>query len=53
MKFLAVVSYILKNNLIVKVYIAQWKTIYDQYGEDVLRTGVKDQEGSHHGGYIY
>lgn len=31
----------------------QWKTIFDQYGEEILRTGVKDAEGQYHGGYVY
>ena len=31
----------------------QLKTIYDQFGEDVLREGVKDDKGKYQGGYVY
>jgi DnaJ-class molecular chaperone len=31
----------------------QWKTIYDCYGEKVLREGVKDSNGICNGGYVY
>lgn len=31
----------------------QLKTIYDQFGEDVLREGVKDDKGNYTGGYVY
>ena len=29
------------------------KTIYDQFGEDVLREGVKDDKGNYTGGCVY
>jgi len=29
------------------------KIVYDQHGEDLLRTGVKDKTGSYVGGYVY
>lgn len=31
----------------------QLKTVYDQYGEEVLREGLKDQEGNYKNGYKY
>eukprot|EP00347_Sterkiella_histriomuscorum_P002124 403369378 len=31
----------------------QFKTIYDQFGEDILRQGVKDENGTYQGGYVY
>ncbi|CDW88811.1 c-terminal region family protein [Stylonychia lemnae] len=31
----------------------QFKTIYDQFGEDVLREGLRDDKGNFTGGYVY
>eukprot|EP00356_Strombidium_inclinatum_P003946 CAMPEP_0170498266 /NCGR_PEP_ID=MMETSP0208-20121228/27298_1 /TAXON_ID=197538 /ORGANISM="Strombidium inclinatum, Strain S3" /LENGTH=106 /DNA_ID=CAMNT_0010775391 /DNA_START=78 /DNA_END=398 /DNA_ORIENTATION=+ len=31
----------------------KYKTIYDQYGSELLRMGVKDDRGVYQGGYVY
>ena len=46
-------SSMVETNTYCYLYIAQWKTVYDQYGEDTLRIGIPDQDGIFRGGYVY
>lgn len=48
-------SWFFKNQFSYPWYknIAQWKTIYDEYGVEVLRQGIKGDDGLYYGGYVY
>ena len=36
------------------IYTEHWKIIYDTYGPDALKKGIKDPNtGLSHGGYVY
>ena len=44
---------IVSYSIILIKFIAQWKTIYDQFGDKVLRAGLQDFEGMAQGCYVY
>ena len=39
--------------MVILYFVAYWKKVYDRHGAEVLRKGIKDENGVYQGGYVY